>query len=451
MATQHVMSCAVALENNTYSATDAGGFGNINPLTGRPTAASVGASPALSYKVMEMTREGLTTWGDSQINLREDETRAGAYLPVPEPVSMQDCSTGVLYEHRMGDITLDIHLPGIGDATEYSLNEEMPWVQIFRSGMAYTTNANDPDVLTAGSTQTVLSAAVGGGVKYEVGQMIAVDQLGQREVSWVTGITVDAITISPGLRVAPAAGVIVRFCDNLYLANDPNADVGDSVSLRLNTYDGITYAFGCRLASFNINVEEKLVKATLVLRAAHIEEDRSAPTVPAVDESDGELPHFIGSFGKYTDNHTGTAAPFGLAGNIMSVDTDTVSINLENILAETGYSGDLLSSSDWEVADSMATMEFTLGTPVTALDTWLNGRETRMVTFGFGPCGLGNGFGVQMGGANATASTSKRNPENDLMRQPFQLRAGIFNGDDDSTAGTNTPFRIGIVNGVPVP
>lgn len=61
-------------------------------------------------------------------------------------------------------------------------------------------------VVAAGSTTTVINVGVGTGVNYDVNDGVGIlNALGDLELSFVTGIATDALTISPGFSVAPAA------------------------------------------------------------------------------------------------------------------------------------------------------------------------------------------------------------------------------------------------------
>lgn len=442
MATTSFISCGLALENNTRTAANSGGFGNIDPLTGIPTWDAVGASPALAFKTIEMLRSALVTWGTPNLDMREDETRSGPHDPVPDPITMRDCTTGKAIQHLTGDISLKMRMRGLGSAAAYATNKLMPWVQAMNSGMALFENSGAAAVDTlaaAALTANTFTAATP--ASYKVGGMLVVKIAGHYEVSWVTKIATAVITHTPAFSVQLETGHVVQFADSLYISN--TLATGDSVALQLITLESKTYAFGCRMKSAKIVLNEKQPMLEIVLQSAHIRIERAASTPLPTDKSNGAVPLLIGSYTLYTSVVDGTVPEEG-SRTVPSIDVDSLVISIENTLAPTGYTGDLIETTDWEVVDSKATCEFTLGTPDATLDDMVWNEESRGFHFGHGPCGVGNGFGVGFMSANATIDTKQRDISGDTIRQKFMLRSDLYAGDDSTDAQANVSFKLGL-------
>jgi hypothetical protein len=391
-----------------------------------------------------MPRDGLIYWGDPIVDMRDAETRAGAYMPTPEPVSMRNCRTGVYYQHRTGEIALKVKLRGIGDASAYGSNAALPWVIAMASGMAYAaSSAGNTDAVDAGVDANTFTPTTS--ASFKVGLPIAVSIAGHIEIAWVTNVAAGDVTVTPAFSRTLINGDIVMFGDMLY--QDDTLSRGASVALRMQTTEGICYAFGCRATKIELASEQRQAVATITLKAAHIRDDRSGSPAPvAVDYADGALPHLIGSYAIYGGVVDNTAAPPAASSRtVMAIEPDSFKCTVENAMAPTGYTGSILESAEYEATDVKVDMEFVLRTPATDLDAMLWQRQARGMFVNFGPCGPGNGIGIAMFAASATADASKREFTDGLVMQKVMVRTGEFKGDTSSLDGGNTPFRIAII------
>ena len=429
MASQHIISVEVVQESS---------FGSIDSSTGRPSASAYAAL----WKGVEMTRDGLVYHGEPILDMRDNETRSGPHLNPPEPATMYNCATGDAYQHRTGEITLNLKLRAVGDATAYTAPREMPWVQILESGMELANATGTTDAVTATVDANNFTPTTLG--DYDVGNLIAVSIDGRLEFSTVTAVSAN-ITHSPAFSRSLAPGDTVRMCDTLVTAND--LTVGSSVALRMTTTEGQELAFGCRMSAVTFSVENSQLTAEVTLQSAHVEDAHSGPYVPAdTDFSDGHLPHLLGSYAIYSDAITSAdAAPFEKSRTVLPVKRDSFTMTITNTLAEKGYSGSLLSTSDFEVADSVSSAEVMIQTPDTNLDDDLWDQVERSYMFGFAPCGVGEGLGIFIGAGHNVIDVSKRAFEDDIIQQSLSLRPGDYNGDDDSVTACNCDVKIGMV------
>lgn len=428
MATQHFISCEIASETS---------FGSLDASTGIPSTGT------LTYKSIEMIKDGLVYWGDPQMDMRENETRTNAYMPTPEPVTMRNCSTGAYQQHRTGEITIDFKLRTIGDGTEYVTADLIPWVMALNTAMAYSApSAVAIDTVISGTNVNKFEPTLVGA--YEIGKMIAVSIGNQLETAWVTDVGVDYVEVHPAFSRTLIAGDIVRFASVLY--QDSQLTRGNSVAFRLQTTESRVYAFGCRANKIDFKVSQKQLTASITFKCAHIRDDRSGtPSPVAVDYADGTIPHLLGSYAIYSDIVDNSVIPATGSRNVMAIEPDTFNLSIENTMASTGYSGGLLESVDYEATDVKSSMEFVLGTPVAALDTMLWNREARGFFINFGPCGEGSGIGIAMFAGTAVADISKREFSDGIIKQKIMLRSGEYSQDNDSTDSANTPLRIGLV------
>jgi len=228
--------------------------------------------------------------------------------------------------------------------------------------------------------------------------------------------------------------------------------VTNSLAFRVDGVDFRTYAYGCKLETLALSLDNGRVMADLTYQAALIQDDHSSAVGPVEPVYNSGAPCFFrGSYVVISD-----AAPTSLTdastgdtlGRIQ-LDCEDFSLTVTNTLTPIGHSDSILAMRDMEVSDCDVELSLTISTPNTTINSDYFNRQLRQVLVGFGPLAAGQGGAFMLSAAYLTADPSKYDVSgNDIVRQQLTYKSSRFGGDiADSNEAYNTPFRLALGKG----
>ena len=429
-------SLSVAIESS---------FGSLSSSTGLPD------NSGLTYVSIPCERDPIIIYGDPVVSERND-ARDGTYGLPPEPDTVW--SSGSRVRRRTGQVTLRLDLTTVGSSVSgYGSN----YLGYLLGGgfktAAYTVPSTGSDtVATAVNSNTFTPTTTS--TNYLSGGIIGIDINGRAEYSAVTDDDVSGdITVSPAFS-GIAGGEAVHLLQNWFPAQ--RGDLGDvthSLSFKVEGVDFLSYAYGCKLGSLSLSLDNGRVMADLTYQAALIQDDHGSASGPVEPVYNSGAPCFFRGSYVVVSSTSPTSLTDATTGDTLArtaLDCEDFTLTVTNTLTPKGHSNSILAMSDMEVSDVDVELSLTLSTPDTNLNDDFFNRTCRQVLVGFGPLALGQGGAFMLPAAYLTADPSKYDVSgNDIVRQTLTYKASRFGGDI-SDAGTvyNTPFRLALNKGV---
>src|SRR5210317_1880914 len=427
-------SLSVAIESS---------FGSLSASTGLPD------NSGLTYKSIPCERDPIIIYGDVVVSERND-ARDGTYSLPPEPDTVW--SGGSRVRRRTGTVELRLDLTTVGSSVNnYSSNylgELLGAGFLTQAGLTHSdavASIADVNNFTPTTSST----------NYVTGSIIGADLGGRSEYSSVTDNNVSGdISVSPAFSSSFTGTPTMRLLQTWYCPTRDNLGTTQhSLSFRVDGVDFRSYAYGCRLESMTLSLDNGRVMADLVYQAAIIQDDHGNAVGPVEPSYNSGAPCFFrgsyavissGSPTSLTDASTGDTL-----GRI-ALDVDDFTLTVTNTLTPKGHSNSILAMSDMEVTDVDVELTLTLSNVNTTINDDFFNRTLRQVLVGFGPLANGQGGAFQIPAAYLTVDPSKYDPSgNDIVRQQLTYKASRFGGDidDGSYEAWNSPFRLALGKG----
>jgi hypothetical protein len=418
-------------------------FGSLSSTTGLPD------NSGLSFTSIPCERDPIIVYGDPVVSERND-ARDGTFGYAPEPDTVW--ASGSRVRRRTGQVTLRLDLTTVGSSlTNYETNY---LGKLLAGGFKSAYSSSGTDSITAISDVNTFTPTTGS--NYIAGGLIGVDINGRAEYSAVTDTDVTGdVTVSPafssGFTGTPTAQLL-----QTWYAPQQTAELGAtrySLSFRVDGVNFRSYAYGCRLESMTLSLDNGRVMADLTYQAALIQDDHASAVGPVEPSYNSGAPCFFrgsyavissGSPTSLTDASTGDTL-----GRI-ALDVDDFTLTVTNTLTPKGHSNSILAMSDMEVTDVDVELTLTLSNVNTTINDDFFNRTLRQVLVGFGPLANGQGGAFQIPAAYLTVDPSKYDPSgNDIVRQQLTYKASRFGGDidDGSYEAWNSPFRLALGKG----
>jgi hypothetical protein len=289
---------------------------------------------------------------------------------------------------------------------------------------------------------------------YVSGGLIGVDINGRAEYSAVTDNDVAGdVTVSPAFSSGFTGTPTTRIMQNWFPAQ--RGDLGDvthSLSFKVEGVDFLSYAYGCKLESLSLSLDNGRVMADLTYQAAIIQDNHGSASGPVEPVYNSGAPCFFRGSYVVVSSTSPTSLTDASTGDTLArteLDCEDFTLTVTNTLTPKGHSNSILAMSDMEVSDVDVELTLTLSSPKTSLNDDFFNRTLRQVLVGFGPLAAGQGGAFMLPAAYLTADPSKYDVGgNDIVRQTLTYKASRFGGDiADLNTAYNTPFRLALGKG----
>lgn len=426
----------MSVTHRSISVAVEGSFGSL--VNGLPSYSG------LSFTSIPCERDPIIIYGEVVASERND-ARDGTYSLPPEPDTVW--SSGYRVRRRTGQVVIRLDLTTTS-AANYSANY---LGQLLGGGFhtAYTGGWYDT-VAAAVDVNTFTPTAAN--TQYVSGSLLGINIDGRAEYSAVTSPNSSGdVVVSPAFS-ALAGGEGVHLMQTWYPPQ--RSDLGEvqhSLAFRVDGVDFRSYAYGCKLETLALSLDNGRVMADLTYQAAIIQDDHDNAAGPVEPVYNSGAPCFFrGSYVVVSD-----AAPTSLtdggpdALGRIQLDCEDFTLTVTNTLTPIGHSDSILAMRDMEVSDCDVELSLTVSTPNTTLNSDYFNRQLRQVLVGFGPLNLGKGGAFQIPAAYLTADPSKYDVSgNDIVRQSLTYKCSRFGGDSqDGHTAYRTPFRLALGKG----
>jgi len=403
----------------------------------------------LTYTSVPCERDPIIVYGDVVVSERND-ARDGTYSLPPEPDTVW--SGGSRVRRRTGTVELRLDLTTVGTGSiSYGANY---LGQLLGGGFKTQTGLTSSDAVSSvvdvnNFTPTTTST------NYITGSIIGADLGGRAEYSSVTDNNVSGdVSVSPAFSSSFTGTPTMRLLQTWYPGTrDDLGNTEHSLSFRVDGVDFRSYAYGCRLESMTLSLDNGRVMADLVYQAAIIQDDHGNANGPVEPSYNSGAPCFFrGSYVVISDAAPTSLTDAGLTGDTLgriALDVEDFTLTITNTLTPIGHSNSILAMRDMEVSDVDVELSLTVTTPNTAINDDFFNRQLRQVLVGFGPIAAGQGGAFMIPAAYLTNDPSKYDPSgNDIVRQPLTYKMSRFGGDvADSGTTYNSPFRLALGKG----
>ena len=427
-------SLSVAIESS---------FGSLSSSTGLPN------NSGLTYVSIPCERDPIIIYGDPVVSERND-ARDGTYGLPPEPDTVW--SSGSRVRRRTGQVTLRLDLTTIGaSGTTYDAGGGYLGA-LLGAGFQTSTSANGSDSITAVTNVNTFTPT--SGANYDSGQLIGVNINGRAEYSAVTDPDLSGdVTVSPAFS-SGFTGTPTALLTQTWFPSQRNL-LGNtlySVSFKVEGVDFLSYAYGCKLESLSLSLDNGRVMADLTYQAAIIQDDHASASGPVEPVYNSGAPCFFRGSYVVVSSTSPTSLTDASTGDTLArteLDCEDFTLTVTNTLTPKGHSNSILAMSNMEVSDVDVELTLTLSSPKTSLNEDFFNRTLRQVLVGFGPLAAGQGGAFMIPAAYLTADPSKYDVSgNDIVRQTLTYKASRFGGDiNDGQNAYNTPFRLSLVRG----
>ena len=417
-------------------------FGSLGSSTGLPD------NSGLTYVSIPCERDPIIIYGDPVVSERND-ARDGTYGLPPEPDTVW--SSGYRVRRRTGQVTLRLDLTTVGSSSAtYNANYLGYLLGGGFKSVALLTGSDTVSAITNVNTFTPTTAST----NYVSGGLIGVDINGRAEYSAVTDNDVAGdVTVSPAFSSGFTGTPTTRIMQNWFPAQ--RGDLGDvthSLSFKVEGVDFLSYAYGCKLESLSLSLDNGRVMADLTYQAAIIQDDHGSASGPVEPVYNSGAPCFFRGSYVVVSSTSPTSLTDASTGDTLArteLDCEDFTLTVTNTLTPKGHSNSILAMSDMEVSDVDVELTLTLSSPETSLNDDFFNRTLRQVLVGFGPLAAGEGGAFMIPAAYLTADPSKYDVGgNDIVRQTLTYKASRFGGDiADSNTAYNTPFRLALGKG----
>jgi len=403
----------------------------------------------LTYTSVPCERDPIIIYGDVVVSERND-ARDGTYSLPPEPDTVW--SGGSRVRRRTGTVELRLDLTTVGSSVNnYSSNylgELLGAGFLTQAGLTHSdavASIADVNNFTPTTTST----------NYVTGSIIGADLGGRAEYSSVTDNNVSGdISVSPAFSSSFTGTPTMRLLQTWYCPTRDNLGTTQhSLSFRVDGVDFRSYAYGCRLESMTLSLDNGRVMADLVYQAAIIQDDHGNAVGPVEPSYNSGAPCFFrGSYVVISDAAPTSLTDVGLTGDTLgriALDVEDFTLTITNTLTPIGHSNSILAMRDMEVSDVDVELSLTVTTPNTTINNDFFNRQLRQVLVGFGPIAAGQGGAFMIPAAYLTNDPSKYDPSgNDIVRQPLTYKMSRFGGDVADTGDIyNSPFRLALGKG----
>lgn len=417
MSTTAIRGLRVALESS-FGSPDANGFPSASGLT---------------FYGVECERGNATIFGDPQLTERV-EARASFHNLPPEPLAAQ--ASSVYVRRRKGEITIKVPARGLGSGTAFATYAAIPYMMLLRSSLSSQVPSDASDALN--STGTANSHTVTTAAEFITGGGFKTDVAGRPVYRFTTRKVGSVIDYSPGISPL-AGGTTQRHLQVMYFA--PGASIGGSVALELDGYDSLSYAYGCRMKSLRLVLDDKRASWEITMACAYVTDGHtSGNNVAEPTRASGAVAQLRNSWVEITEA-IGTTTPAALTG--VQVPVDDVRFSLDVTLTEVGTTSNAIGISDMEPTDWQASLGLTLSSVVSTYVDDLYNMTQRSVLVGFGPQGTGNGMCIYMPAATLQNDPSAFDQSGDTLKMQLEYKQGLWTLDSSSTAPAQTPLRLG--------
>lgn len=418
-------------------------FGSLSSSTGLPD------NSGLSFISIPCERDPIIIYGDPVVSERND-ARDGTYSLPPEPDTVW--SGGSRVRRRTGQVVMRLDLTTVGSSiNSYGANYLGHLLGGGFKAAAITTGSDAITAITNVNTFTPTT-----GANYISGGLVGVDINGRAEYSAVTDNDVTGdVTVSPAFSSGFTGTPTARLLANWYAPQrkDELGTTEHSLSFRVDGVNFRSYAYGCRLETMQLSLDNGRVMADLTYQAALIQDDHGAAVGPIEPTYNSGAPCFFRGSYAVISSASPTSLTDASTGDTLgriSLEVDDFTLTVTNTLTPKGHSNSILAMSDMEVTDVDVELTLTLSTVNTAINSDFFNRTLRQVLIGFGPLAAGDGGAFQIPAAYLTVDPSKYDPSgNDIVRQQLTYKASRFGGDidDGSYDAWNTPFRLALGKG----
>ena len=403
----------------------------------------------LTYTSVPCERDPIIVYGDVVVSERND-ARDGTYSLPPEPDTVW--SGGSRVRRRTGTVEIRLDLTTVGSSVNnYSSNylgELLGAGFLTQAGLTHSdavTSVVDVNNFTPTTTST----------NYVTGSIIGADLGGRAEYSSVTDNNVSGdVSVSPAFSSSFTGTPTMRLLQTWYCPTRDNLGTTQhSLSFRVDGVDFRSYAYGCRLESMTLSLDNGRVMADLVYQAAIIQDDHGNAVGPVEPSYNSGAPCFFrGSYVVISDAAPTSLTDVGSTGDTLgriSLDVEDFTLTITNTLTPIGHSNSILAMRDMEVSDVDVELSLTVTTPNTTINNDFFNRQLRQVLVGFGPIAAGQGGAFMLPAAYLTNDPSKYDPSgNDIVRQPLTYKVSRFGGDVADTFDVyNSPFRLALGKG----
>ena len=403
----------------------------------------------LTYTSIPCERDPIIVYGDVVVSERND-ARDGTYSLPPEPDTVW--SGGSRVRRRTGTVEIRLDLTTVGSSVNnYSANylgELLGAGFLTQAGLTHSdavTSVVDVNNFTPTTTST----------NYVTGSIIGADLGGRAEYSSVTDNNVSGdVSVSPAFSSSFTGTPTMRLLQTWYCPTRDNLGTTQhSLSFRVDGVDFRSYAYGCRLESMTLSLDNGRVMADLVYQAAIIQDDHGNAVGPVEPSYNSGAPCFFrGSYVVISDAAPTSLTDVGLTGDTLgriALDVEDFTLTVTNTLTPIGHSNSILAMRDMEVSDVDVELSLTVTTPNTTINNDFFNRQLRQVLVGFGPIAAGQGGAFMLPAAYLANDPSKYDPSgNDIVRQPLTYKMSRFGGDvADVFDVYNSPFRLALGKG----
>ena len=403
----------------------------------------------LTYTSVPCERDPIIVYGDVVVSERND-ARDGTYSLPPEPDTVW--SGGSRVRRRTGTVEIRLDLTTVGSSvnnynTNY-LGELLGAGFLTQAGLTHSdavTSVVDLNNFTPTTTST----------NYVTGSIIGADLGGRAEYSSVTDNNVlGDVSVSPAFSSSFTGTPTMRLLQTWYCPTRDNLGTTQhSLSFRVDGVDFRSYAYGCRLESMTLSLDNGRVMADLVYQAAIIQDDHGNAVGPIEPSYNSGAPCFFrGSYVVISDAAPTSLTDVGSTGDTLgriALDVEDFTLTITNTLTPIGHSNSILAMRDMEVSDVDVELSLTVTTPNTTINNDFFNRQLRQVLVGFGPIAAGQGGAFMLPAAYLANDPSKYDPSgNDIVRQPLTYKMSRFGGDVADTGDVyNSPFRLALGKG----
>ena len=428
----------MSVTHRSISVATESSFGSIDTSSGLPSPSG------LTFLSLPCEKDPIVVYGDPVVNERT-EARDGPHGLPPEPDTVWNAGSRV--QRRTGQVQVTIDFTTIGaDANTYAgtglgklLNAGfLTSLPLFTS--ADTVVGDDVNYFTPTTTNT----------NYKIGGLVGSIINGRCEYSAVSSnnrASAGKIGISPAFSDEPST---IYPMQTWYTPTSTSSgQVTSSLCFRVDGVNFRTYAYGCKLVSLNISVNNGRLMGAFTFQAALIQDDHAnavGPIEPLI--LGGSTQHFRNSYAvvssPVTYSRTNISGSTGEELDRIALDAETFTFNITNTLTPKGFSNNILTMSDMEVTNVDLECTLTLSAVKTDIADDFKNRVIRQVLIGTGPIGNGQGMALFIPAAYLTVDPNRYDVGGEIVKQTLTYKQTRFGGDVGTTQPANTPIRLAL-------
>jgi len=428
----------MSVTHRSISVATESSFGSIDTSSGLPSASG------LTFLSLPCEKDPIVVYGDPVVNERT-EARDGPHGLPPEPDTVW--SAGSRVQRRTGQVQVTIDFTTIGaDANTYAgtglgklLNAGfLTSLPLFTS--ADTVVGDDVNYFTPTTTNT----------NYKIGGLVGSIINGRCEYSAVSSndrATSGKIGVSPAFSDEPST---IYPMQTWYTPTSTSSgQVTSSLCFRVDGVNFRTYAYGCKLVSLSISVNNGRLMGAFTFQAALIQDDHANATGPVEPlVLGGATQHFRNAYAvvssPVTYSRTNISGSTGEELDRIALDAETFTFNITNTLTPKGFSNNILTMSDMEVTNVDLECTLTLSAVKTDIADDFKNRVIRQVLIGTGPIGNGQGMALFIPAGYLTIDPNKYDVGGEIVKQTLTYKQTRFGGDVGTTQPANTPIRLAL-------